>query len=291
MINAFSVDVEDYFQVSGFESCICRDSWNSFESRVTSNTHRILNLLDTHHVRATFFVLGWIANKHPGLVREISDRGHEVGSHSYWHRLVYHQSVAEFRDDLRRSRDVLESILGTKVTSYRAPSFSITQRSKWALDILVQEGFRIDSSIFPIHHDRYGMPGARRDLHRLTTPSGELWEFPPAVAHSGTLNLPVGGGGYFRLFPFEWTSYWLSHIQRRDCQPTMFYIHPWEIDPSQPRLHVGGWLMRFRHYVNLARTEEKLDRLLQRFHFGSCSDALNAQLRETRKLCAVETSA
>ena len=273
-INAFTVDVEDYYQVSGFESEIDRDRWHQFESRVVQNTHRILNLLDMHDVQATFFVLGWVAEKHPELVRLIVQRGHEVGSHSYWHRLIYQQTPQAFREDLRRSRDVLEDITGEAVISYRAPSFSITHDSMWALEILVEEGFQYDSSVFPIHHDRYGMPGAQRGIHKLKTPSGTLIEFPPTVTRMAGVNLPVGGGGYFRLFPVAWTNFWLDRVQQADHIPAMFYIHPWEIDPDQPRLLVGGRMARFRHYVNLSKTEGKLHSLLERFQFGRLSDVL-----------------
>ncbi|MCD4726621.1 MAG: polysaccharide deacetylase family protein, partial [Pirellulales bacterium] len=195
MFNVFTVDVEDYFQVSAFEKHVRRDQWDQWESRVVSNTHHILQLLDRHHVRATFFVLGWVAQRHPRLVREIHACGHEIGSHGYWHRLVYQQTPEEFRTDLRRSRDALQETLGRPVTAYRAASFSITRQSLWALEILVEEGFLVDSSVFPIRHDRYGIPGAEPGPHRLETPAGSLWEFPPSVARLAGMNLPVGGGG------------------------------------------------------------------------------------------------
>jgi polysaccharide deacetylase family protein (PEP-CTERM system associated) len=281
--NAFTVDVEDYFQVSAFEKHVRRDHWDRWESRVEANTHRILSLLERHGVKATFFILGWVADRHPRLVREIHDCGHEVGSHGYWHRLVYELSPAEFREDLRRSRRALEDAAGARVTAHRAASFSITSRSLWALEILVEEGFSVDSSIFPIHHDRYGIPRAEPRLHRLPTPSGELWEFPPSVARMARMNLPVSGGGYFRLLPLFWTHYCLGRINRRERQPFVFYVHPWEIDPHQPRRNAQGELAarsrlsRFRHYVGLAKNEGKLDRLLARFHFGRLSDVIAAR--------------
>ncbi len=274
MINAFTVDVEDYYQVSGFESRIHRNTWGNFESRVVANTLRLLDLLDRFKVRGTFFVLGWIAEHHSWLIQEIHSRGHEIGSHSYWHHLVYRQTPSEFREDLRRSRDALEDIVGAMILAYRAPSFSITQESLWALEILIEEGFQMDSSVFPIHHDRYGIPDAQRGPYRLKTPSGEIWEFPPTVTRIAGLNFPVGGGGYFRLFPVAWTNHWLQHVQECEHDPVMFYIHPWEVDADQPRLKVGGYMARFRHYVNLARTEKKLSRLLDTFSFGSLSDSL-----------------
>lgn len=273
-LNAFTVDVEDYFQVSAFEKHISRGEWPHWESRVVANTRRILHLLDRHGVKATFFVLGWIGERHPQLVREIHACGHEIGSHGYWHRLIYEQTPDEFRSDLRRSRDVLQEAIGRPVTAHRAASFSITKRSLWALPILAEEGFLVDSSIFPIHHDRYGIPDAEPRLHRLSTPAGELWEFPPPVARLGRMNLPVGGG-YFRLYPLAWTTYCLRRVNRADRRPFVFYVHPWEIDPEQPRVRAASRVSRFRHYVRLAKTEAKLGRLLQRFRFGRLCDVVN----------------
>lgn len=273
MLNAFTVDVEDYYQVSAFERHIPRHRWNHYESRVVANTRRVLRVLERHQVRATFFVLGWIARCHPDLVREIHRAGHDVGSHSYWHRLVYEQTPDEFRDDLRSSRDVLEDIIGESVTAYRAPSFSITRRSLWALDILVEEGFQLDSSIVPVHHDRYGIPGAQAGLHRLAAGGRHLWEFPPAAVSLAGVTLPVGGGGYFRLYPFAWTRFCISQLHRAR-RPYVFYIHPWELDPAQPRLGVGSRVSRFRHHVNLASNESKLEALLSTFRFGPLADLL-----------------
>jgi polysaccharide deacetylase family protein (PEP-CTERM system associated) len=268
MLNAFTVDVEDYFQVSAFETCVARERWPEFESRVEANTLRIADLLDETHVRGTFFILGWVAKRFPGLVRELHARGHEIGSHSYWHRLIYSQAPEEFREDLKRSRDVLQDLLGVPVVAYRAPSFSITQKSLWALDILSEEGFQIDSSIFPVYHDRYGIAGARPDIHFRETASGPLAEFPPTVFKLGWWNLPVSGGGYFRLYPFAFTRYCLSQVNKRTKHPFMFYIHPWEVDPQQPRLPGPSAMSKMRHYVNLHTTEAKLRMLLGQFEFG-----------------------
>jgi polysaccharide deacetylase family protein (PEP-CTERM system associated) len=273
MLNAFTVDVEDYYQVSAFEQHISRDQWSQLESRVVSNTHRILTLLDRHDIKGTFFVLGWVAEHFPQLVTEIHDCGHEIGSHGFWHRLAYEQSTANFRDDLCRSRNVLQDLIGAPVTAHRAASFSITERSLWALDILVEEGFTVDSSIFPIHHDRYGIPDAEPRLHQMSLRGGRLWQFPPSVAHFWRVNLPVSGGGYFRLYPLAWTSYFLRRINRNQ-QPFMFYIHPWEIDPNQPKIPVHSRLSRFRHYVGLKNTERKLGRLLAQFQFGRIRDVI-----------------
>jgi len=274
LVNAFTVDVEDYFQVSGFEREIARSDWGSYESRVESNTDRLLDLLAEQQVRGTFFILGWVAERFRGLVERIYARGHEIGSHSYWHRLIYEQTPAEFREDVRRSRDVLQNILGERVTSYRAPSFSITKRSLWAAEILVEEGFEIDSSIYPVHHDRYGIPHAQRWLHPMPTPSGPIWEFPPSVVRRGGVNLPVSGGGYFRLYPQFLTERCLRSVNETHGEPFMFYIHPWEIDPRQPRLKAGTRLSRWRHYVNLRSTESKLRSLVKRFPFAPLRDVI-----------------
>jgi len=277
ILNAFTVDVEDYFQVSAFEKHIHRDQWDRWESRVEANTHRVLQLLDRHGVKATFFVLGWVADRHPQLVREIHGAGHEIASHGFWHRLIYNQSPDEFRADLRLSRDLLQEIVGRPVTAYRAPSFSITRRSLWALQILVEEGFRVDSSIFPIRHDRYGVPGARTAIHEQPTPAGPIWEFPPAVARFGQFHVPVSGGGYFRLFPLSWTLRWLTQINRAGREQFIFYVHPWEIDPGQPRMRQASPRSRFRHYLNLARTERRLDALLRQVRFARVCDVINGR--------------
>ncbi len=274
LLNAFTVDVEDYYQVTAFEGQVERSAWPSYESRVAANTRRLLRLLERFEVRGTFFVLGWVARRFPQLVREIQRAGHEVGSHSYWHRLVYRQSPQEFRDDLVQSRRVLEDVTGAPIMAYRAPSFSITRQSLWALDILVEEGFRHDSSIFPVYHDRYGIPDAQPGVHQIPAAGGMLWEFPASVLRWGGMNIPVSGGGYFRLYPLAWTLRSLAYINRRQRRPFMFYVHPWEVDPDQPRLRVAGVKTRFRHYVNLKSTHAKLEVLLGRFRFGRLSEVI-----------------
>ena len=290
VLNAFTVDVEDYFQVSAFERHIGRGQWDQWESRVAPNTQRMLALLDRHGVKATFFILGWVAERYPGLVRDIQACGHEIGSHGHWHRLIYEQTPAEFRDDLRRSLAVLQDTTGQAVRAYRAPSFSITSRSLWALPILVEEGIVLDSSVFPIRHDRYGIPGAQRRPHRLTTPAGPLWELPPSVVSFAGMNVPVCGGGYFRLFPLAWSLYCLRRINCREQQPFVFYVHPWELDPEQPRIRAASRLTRFRHYVNLSANERKLDVLLRTFQFGRLSETLDDMLGlgETVPNCSVK---
>ncbi len=281
IVNAFTVDVEDYFQVSGFEKHVRRDQWDQYESRVVRNTHRLLRLLDRHGVKATFFILGWTGERYPQLVRDIHACGHEIGSHGYWHRLIYEETPEEFRADLRRSRDVLQEAIGQRVTAHRAASFSITKQSLWALEILVEEGFLVDSSVFPIRHDRYGIPGAEPRLHRLTTSAGPLWEFPPSVVRFAGLNVPVSGGGYFRLYPLAWTLYCLRRLNHAQRQPVVFYTHPWEIDPGQPRMRQASPRSRFRHYLNLARTERRLDALLRQLRFGRVCDVINGRSETT----------
>jgi polysaccharide deacetylase family protein (PEP-CTERM system associated) len=275
MLNAFTVDVEDYFQVTAFEKHIQRADWNSYPHRVVDNTKRMLDLLASVDVKGTFYILGWVANEYPALVRGIVDAGHEVASHSYWHRLVYELTPDQFRQDLRDSKRAIEDACGQVVDAYRAPSFSITQKSIWALDVLVEEGFTCDSSIFPVVHDRYGIPGAKTTIHKLETKSGSLWEFPPSVRHIGKVPVPISGGGYFRLFPTAFTADSVKRLNRQST-PFMFYIHPWEIDPGQMRMPFCSMATRFRHYVNLSRTHNKLERLLNAVEFGTVSDVLES---------------
>lgn len=273
--NAFTVDVEDYFQVGAFAETIDPATWDTFESRVVANTRRILELLATRQVRGTFFILGWVAERFPELVREIFRDGHEVGCHSHWHQLIYRMTPEQFRDDLVRARDVLQDIIGQPVTAFRAPSFSVVQQSLWALSILFEEGFRLDSSIFPVHHDRYGIPNASIRPFTVSTAGGLLWEFPPTVLPLRMLNFPVGGGGYLRLYPAWLTRRALRHINQ--CHRAFqIYVHPWEVDPDQPRLN-GTFRSRFRHYVNLGTTASKLRNLLDSFEFATLSETLAAE--------------
>lgn len=278
MLNVFSVDVEDYFQVTGFERHIQRCDWDRYESRVVPNTHRLLELLAAKNIAATFFVLGWVAERFPSLVQDIHHAGHEVGSHGYWHQLVYNLSPADFRADLRRSKQVIEDAIGAEVSCYRAPSFSITAKSTWSLEVLVQEGFRVDSSIFPVRHDRYGMQGCPEGIHIIETPSGPITEFPMTAVRYGRLSVPVGGGGYFRLYPFPLTHQLLRAVNSQHQRPFMFYIHPWEVDPKQPRLRAGSRLSRWRHYVNLHPTVAKLSKLMDSLKFGTLKDVVASSL-------------
>ena len=272
--NALTVDVEDYFQVSAFDGVVARDTWHERPSRVEANTRRLLDLFDNAGARATFFVLGWIAERFPGLVPEIAGRGHEIACHGYGHRLVYTQTPAEFRGETDRAKRVLEDQAGVSVAGYRAASYSITHASLWALDVLVDLGFRYDSSIFPVRHDRYGIPGSPRWPHQRRTPRGRaLLEFPLTTWRIGGVDVPVAGGGYFRIYPYALTRHALRHVNRVDGQPFVFYLHPWEIDPGQPRI-AASWRSRFRHYTGLARCEPRLRRLLDEFEFTTVADCL-----------------
>jgi polysaccharide deacetylase family protein (PEP-CTERM system associated) len=267
IVNAMTIDVEDYFHVSVFDGIIPRVEWARMESRVTRNTERLLDILDEFDVHGTFFVLGWVAERNRGLVESIARRGHEIASHGYAHRLVYDQTPTAFAEDVRRAKTILEDASGRRVRGYRAPSYSITPRSLWALDVLLQEGYEYDSSIFPIRHDRYGIPVSDRRPYRIERSLGTLVEVPGSTIRVGPLNLPVAGGGYFRILPYTWTRWGIGRVNQRERRPVVFYLHPWEIDPDQPRLHAGR-LGQFRHYRNLHLTERRLRRLLTDFRFG-----------------------
>ncbi len=272
--NALTIDVEDYFQVAALAEAVDRKDWPSMEYRVEANTDRLLELFSERDVKATFFTLGWVAERSPELIRRIQKAGHEIASHGYSHQLVYNQKPDVFRDETRKSKQLLEDITGEPITGYRAASYSITAQSRWALDILCEEGFTWDSSIFPVHHDRYGMPGTPHEPYRLGAPGGgTLIEFPLSTCPLGSYRLPIAGGGYFRLYPY-WLSRWGLGKINRAGQPFIFYLHPWEIDTGQPRLEVKA-LSRFRHYNNLNRCMGRLERLLGDFHFGSVSDVLS----------------
>ena len=277
VLNAMTIDVEDYFQVSAFEGLAPRHRWDDFESRVEANTTRLLEIFDDAGVKSTFFVLGWVAQRFPQLVQEIAARGHELASHGYLHRLVYDTTREAFRDDIRRSKDIIESACGRPVVGYRAPSYSITPRSLWAFDILIEEGYRYDASVFPIHHDRYGIPPSPREPYVIRRAAGTLIEAPGSAVRVGPMNLPVGGGGYFRLLPYGWTRWGLRRINEQEHRGAIFYLHPWEIDPGQPRLPVG-LLGRFRHYRNLDQTEMRLRQLLADFRWAPLQTMLGASI-------------
>jgi polysaccharide deacetylase family protein (PEP-CTERM system associated) len=279
VVNAMTIDLEDYFHVSVFDGVVPRRHWNGLESRVRRNTQRLLDLFDEHAVRATFFVLGWVAEREPALVRRIAEAGHEVACHSHEHRLVYDLTRPQFRDDVRRAKATIEQAAGVPVFGYRAPSYSITPRSLWALDVLIEEGFVYDASIFPIRHDRYGIPVSPRHPYMIRREAGVLREAPASTVRLGPFNLPIAGGGYFRILPYQWTRWGIGHVNRSEGRPAIFYLHPWEIDPDQPRLGTS-WLGEFRHYRNLHRTEERLRALLRDFRFGRLIDVLDSAPQE-----------
>ncbi len=271
-----TIDVEDYFQVSAFEPVVAKEQWGKYASRVEANTDHLLNLFEEHDVLGTFFVLGWVAHRFPKLVARIAAAGHEIATHGYWHELVYRLTPEAFRQDLRDSLHAISDAGGTAVNAYRAPSFSITRDSLWALDILADEGITVDSSIFPIYHDRYGIPDARPDIHQRETAYGTITEVPPSVGILGNkklrLKIPIGGG-YFRLFPLFMTRYAFRAVE--SCgRPAMLYLHPWEIDPAQPRISAASLVSKFRHYVGLRSTTRKLSWLLKNYAFAPMREVL-----------------
>lgn len=281
MRNALSIDVEDYFQVAAFRHDIRPEEWDRWPSRVAGNVGRILDWLDGHRLFATFFILGWVARRQPALIREIQRRGHEIASHGEGHQLIYDIGPTRFRQDVRVGKNILEEICGIAVNGYRAPSYSITARSLWALDILIEEGFTYDSSIFPIVHDLYGIPGGQRFPHLIRRPAGWLREFPISTWNlrlaGWECRIPVGGGGYLRLFPAPVVLRAFTRLNGEEGQPGILYFHPWEIDPDQPRVGTG-YRSRFRHYLNLERTFSKLEYLVRRLSFAPVVDILDEVL-------------
>ncbi|HWU85233.1 MAG TPA: XrtA system polysaccharide deacetylase [Rhodocyclaceae bacterium] len=263
--NALTIDVEDYFQVSAFAPCIARSEWDTRECRVERNIALILDMLDRHGVKATFFTLGWIAERYPDLVRELARRGHEVASHGYAHQRASDQDRAEFLDDIVRAKAILEDLSGQLVRGYRAPSFSISTGNLWAFDCLAEAGYRYSSSIYPIRHDHYGIPDAPRFMHEVR-PS--LSEIPATTIRAFARNWPASGGGYFRLMPYALSRRLIRRVNDKDREAAVFYFHPWEVDPEQPRVAGASAKARFRHYLNLDRMEQRLDCLLDDFRWG-----------------------
>jgi polysaccharide deacetylase family protein (PEP-CTERM system associated) len=271
-----TVDVEDYFHVAALESAIPRERWNSMEYRAEENTRKLLAIFAQHELCATFFILGWVARRSPALVREIHAAGHEIACHGMSHELVYEQSRDQFAAETHDAKRLLEDTIGGQVFGYRAASWSITRRSLWALDSIHEAGFVYDSSIFPMRHDRYGIPGASQYPGYIDTPNGSrIVEFPPSTISVLGVRVPVAGGGYFRLFPYWLIRAGLRRINETLAQPFIFYVHPWEVDEGQPRFAVD-WLSRVRHYTNLARTEQRLRKLLAEF---SCTTAIDVLAR------------
>ncbi|VAW98295.1 FIG004655: Polysaccharide deacetylase [hydrothermal vent metagenome] len=272
--NVMSVDVEDYYQVSAFAKSVATSEWEQYESRVVANTQRLLDLFAEKKVKATFFVLGWVADREPQLVKKIHRQGHEIASHGYSHQLIYNQTPEVFKEETIKSKQLLEDLIGEEVLGYRAASYSITKRNLWALDILAEAGFVYDSSIFPIRHDRYGIADAKTIPHKLATPNGaELVEFPLTTRRMGNLNIPVAGGGYFRLYPYFLTRHFLKAVNKKQGEQFVFYLHPWEVDPQQPRIE-ASWFSKFRHYNNLEKCESRLSNLMDDFNFTTMKAVL-----------------
>jgi len=278
-IHCLSFDVEEHFQVSLFESPERRRHWGVFESRVERNTNKLLDLLADRQAHATFFVLGWVAERHPGLVRRIVEEAHEVASHGYAHELVTTQTPAAFREDVRKAKKILEDLIGQLVQGYRAPSFSITRDTMWALPIVAEEGYTYDSSIFPVLHPTYGIPHATPYCHQVSTETGVLWEIPLSTVNILGLRVPIAGGGYFRLFPYPFLRQLFKKIESTG-HPLVIYLHPWELDPDQPRMQ-GHWVSQFRHYVNLHKTESRLVSLIEDFRFAPIREAI----APSRRIC------
>jgi polysaccharide deacetylase family protein (PEP-CTERM system associated) len=278
VINALTIDVEDYFHVQAFADVISPTDWCHYPMRVENNTYRLLELLERRCIHATFFILGWVAERCPGLVRDIFKGGHEIGSHGYSHQMISRGDEKSFRRDISRAKSILEDQIGSKVKGYRAPSYSITSNTLWALQVLGELGFEYDSSIFPVRHDYYGIPDAPRFPHyRFLRDGGRLLEFPPSTLRAYGMNLPVAGGGYLRLLPYGVTAWAIRRINEKETQPALVYLHPWEIDPEQPRV-AAPWRSRVRHYQNLRSTEEKLTRLLDDFSWASMTEVLSSSL-------------
>jgi polysaccharide deacetylase family protein (PEP-CTERM system associated) len=275
-VNAMTVDVEDYFQVQAFANCIARDSWDRLPSRVEKNTMEILERFARRNVHATFFTLGWVAERFPAIVRHIVAAGHELASHGYGHELVHNLTPMQFRDDLSRAKSILEEIGGCEVKGYRAPTFSIGPRNSWAFEVLDETGHTYSSSVYPVRHDLYGNSEAPRFPYR---PGGSsIVEIPMTTLRLGSRNLPISGGGYFRLLPYAVYRAALSRFSVKEDRPSVFYFHPWEIDAGQPRVSQASRRSKFRHYVNIAAVPGRLDRLLQDFRWGRMDQVFASEL-------------
>ncbi|MCZ2078843.1 MAG: DUF3473 domain-containing protein [Bryobacterales bacterium] len=291
MLNILSVDVEDYFHPSEVQHTVDPQCWSGLESRIDVGVHRILELLQQHNVRATFFVLGWIAKHHPEIVREIATAGHEIGCHSYAHQLVYQLSPDQFKEDLQRAKTAIEDACGFSPRVYRAPSYSITQQSIWALEILAEQGFTHDSSIYPVFHDRYGIPGFCRNATIIQTRSGPILEVPIATVRlAGGHVAPVGGGAYLRLLPYRYTAAGIRRLNRTEKIAACIYFHPWELDPDQPRL-ASGFISNVRTYHGLQSMTGKIERLLSDFQFSTLTAVHPVPALEPVEHCALASSA
>jgi len=299
--NILTIDVEDYFQVHAFSTIVKPDDWEMYECRVEKNTTKILDILDKEKIKATFFILGWIAERYPNLIKKIYQESHEIASHGYEHQVIYNQTPAEFRKDIKKSKQLLEDLIGEEVIGYRAPTYSVTEKTLWALTILFEEGYRYDSSVFPIHHDYYGIPWAPRfpfiwdltsskpkikqiisinnqynKLKKLSKPNNsmEIIEFPISTINLVGYKFPIAGGGYFRLLPYWITKWGLKKINKKDKQPFIFYFHPWELDPGQPKIQNASKFSRFRHYNNIEKGEKRFKQLLADFELNPLKEIL-----------------
>lgn len=277
LVNALTVDVEEYFQVHAFAGVVRRDEWETLPPRVATGTDRLLELMAEHGARGTFFTLGWIAERQPALIRRIASAGHELASHGWEHIPVYRQSPEEFRADIRRTKQAIEDAAGVPVTGYRAASFSIDERTPWAHEVLAEEGYRYSSSVYPVRHDHYGMVSAPRHPYRPRGAAGVV-ELPITTMRIGGSNLPCGGGGYFRLLPYAASRWLMRRVNVDERRPCIFYCHPWEFDPEQPRIQGIRLKSRFRHYVNLGRTTERLRRLLADFSWDRMDRVFQAEI-------------
>lgn len=275
--HAMTVDVEDYFHVAAFGKVIDPASWDTWPCRVEANTDKLLQVFAQADIHITFFILGWVAERYPQLVQRIQAAGHEIASHGYSHQLIYSQTPEVFRQETQRSKAILEDITGQPIHGYRAASYSITRKSLWALDILAELDFSWDSSIFPTRHDNYGIPGSPEEPYTIITNSGaQLTEFPLTTAKVLGQSIPAAGGGYFRQYPY-WLSRWLfNRASNNQTKPQIFYLHPWEIDPEQPRVANASWFSNFRHYTNLKRCQPRLEQLIKDFEFGTLSESLQS---------------
>jgi len=274
VLNAMTVDVEDFFHVSAFESIITPDKWQKYQPRVDANTKRLLDVFAQHNVKSTFFVLGWVAERYPELIKEIHKQGHEVASHGYAHRRASEQTREEFKVDVLRSKNHLEDLLGEKVIGYRAPSFSIGYTNEWAFEVLVELGFKYSSSTYPVKHDLYGTPDWPRFAYNR--PEG-IVEIPIPTLKLMGKQIPIGGGGYFRLYPYWFAKFLVNQYLQSEKQPYSFYFHPWEIDPNQPRVEGASFKSKFRHYLNLEKMEGRLDNLMSDFNWGTMKQVYNIE--------------
>jgi polysaccharide deacetylase family protein (PEP-CTERM system associated) len=280
LVNAMTIDVEDYFQVSAFKTQISPSKWDSFECRVEQNTNLVLDILLANQVKATFFTLGWVADRYPKLIRRIVSEGHELASHGYGHQMITDLTPSEFKDDILRAKKTLENISGTEILGYRAPSFSVGKSTLWAHDILAESGYRYSSSVYPIKHDLYGMPDAPRFAHRL---ANSLVEIPATSIKIFDTNFPASGGGFFRLFPLWLSKSSISRVNVKDAQSAVFYCHPWEFDPNQPRITNASVKSKFRHYVNLKVNANKFDCLLRSFSWAPMKDVFDPILKSDQQ--------